>query len=873
MIKIHAAILGLLGAAMADSITPEPLCLEDSQSNRILPTKLFTSGSLTYASCEAGCKANNYLFFGVQYSQECFCGNDYEKIRTAAVRPVAECQHMCKGDTTKPCGGNNRIQVGAVKWDTSANTYTWGNQATNTDICLETGPEQTYNQIAWTEKRMPSYYRDRDWCSDYCKVRDYAYFTIRADIDTLWQCGCTNDFDQIRKFPAVDSATNCNVSCDSNTGTCGGDGFHVLIGNTDRYGPILHDSILYPGDKQFDDKTSNLLDSFPADITGAVKDASAMTGRPGICLKYIWSPSFPEGQWGPIFVDENGDDAEVVFTVNDFAVDPAISFGLIDQDTCATKCAHAGYKFFSVGQSYGGVDDEDNTICTCGNKMRNAPNYNLIGDAENDYDDQIWQAKFCDFPCPGNRKQRCGGIGQLRNIGYAEVSPKVSANTWTSMPVDDVVDMANVGGPVQLCVDDNANGIDTFGNGIKISTAELPTAELDQFSCKNACAARRYEIWGVTKGSECWCTNDWTEALAGRFLDSSNYLGDCSNSCPANPQEECGNTYRFNMGYTMIPKPPPPGTYDGCLPGYPGQNNSAGSHNSGDNPSNKWMDSVKMSDGKCYCDTNGFDHGAGDFFAVDPISKLAVTLKRVCDAIGSPASGLTRIAEYNDVQCGNGPENWAGDEAPDRCNGLVVNIADTPGIPLCRSTGPYYDYTNVNLSPVGAAIAGHVGLGYDFRATPAPIGSKFRLKRVDHDLYSIASEWNTYLDIASGIKQVADDSLESSHFEAKKAGAHNYNSWIRWFINVDSNGNRQRLMKSGNSIALTSTIYDEFEKNEYADPTGEEFYMHDLGSGYYNIIVGPTTTYFEYGKQQQNGVDLVYRMYSYVSGGSFLTAL
>ena len=92
-----------------------------------------------------------------------------------------------------------------------------------------------------------------------------------------------------------------------------------------------------------------------------------------------------------------------------------------------------------------------------------------------------------------------------------------------------------------------------------------------------------------------------------------------------------------------------------------------------------WMDSYS-SGGRCYCATT-FDHDIGRIRVETPAGEL--TVREVCDAIGDgPGRGDNPI--YNDVQCGNGPANDAGDE--DWCPGRV-----DIGKEGCRHIGPKWD--------------------------------------------------------------------------------------------------------------------------------------------------------------------------------------
>ena len=96
-----------------------------------------------------------------------------------------------------------------------------------------------------------------------------------------------------------------------------------------------------------------------------------------------------------------------------------------------------------------------------------------------------------------------------------------------------------------------------------------------------------------------------------------------------------------------------------------------------------WKDSYSVG-GRCYCDSNGYDHGLDSKSANTPIGVLNVV--RICEdirnALGTgPSEG--RIP-YNDIQCGHGPANDAKDEVG--CPGRV-----DIGSRGCNVKGPKWD--------------------------------------------------------------------------------------------------------------------------------------------------------------------------------------
>ena len=101
-------------------------------------------------------------------------------------------------------------------------------------------------------------------------------------------------------------------------------------------------------------------------------------------------------------------------------------------------------------------------------------------------------------------------------------------------------------------------------------------------------------------------------------------------------------------------------------------------------PGSGWADSYSVN-GKCYCDST-FDHGIGEVMVDTPDGKK--TVREVCEAIG-PGPGAEGNPVYNDIQCGHGPPNNAGDE--DWCPGRVDQ-----GKSGCCTAGPRWDLQAVD---------------------------------------------------------------------------------------------------------------------------------------------------------------------------------
>jgi hypothetical protein len=95
-----------------------------------------------------------------------------------------------------------------------------------------------------------------------------------------------------------------------------------------------------------------------------------------------------------------------------------------------------------------------------------------------------------------------------------------------------------------------------------------------------------------------------------------------------------------------------------------------------------WADSYSVGS-ECYCYTN-FDHNIGTVVIPTGIVGLGnLTVKQICDRLGA-GPGIDGRPIYNDIQCGNGPANDAGDEVD--CPGRV-----DIGIGGCGHIGPQWN--------------------------------------------------------------------------------------------------------------------------------------------------------------------------------------
>jgi hypothetical protein len=83
-------------------------CWTDSADSRALAAAIPPLGvNNTVEACAVACTGHN--FFGVEYGDECYCGDAVGK--TSLLADAADCSMTCAGNATEFCGAGNRLNV------------------------------------------------------------------------------------------------------------------------------------------------------------------------------------------------------------------------------------------------------------------------------------------------------------------------------------------------------------------------------------------------------------------------------------------------------------------------------------------------------------------------------------------------------------------------------------------------------------------------------------------------------------------------------------------------------------------------------------------------------------------------------------------
>ncbi|KAL1840964.1 hypothetical protein VTJ49DRAFT_7570 [Mycothermus thermophilus] len=121
-------------------------CWTDKVDDRSLKAASYRSSGLTVEICAEQCK--DYAYFGVEYGEECFCGDELG----GEAAPAAECAMLCAGGANQWCGGPDRMNVYA-KAPASSSSST--EPATETTTA-ETTPTEPATTEATTTPQTPA---------------------------------------------------------------------------------------------------------------------------------------------------------------------------------------------------------------------------------------------------------------------------------------------------------------------------------------------------------------------------------------------------------------------------------------------------------------------------------------------------------------------------------------------------------------------------------------------------------------------------------------------------------------------------------------------------------------------------------------------
>ncbi|OWZ37285.1 glucan endo-1,3-alpha-glucosidase agn1 [Cryptococcus neoformans] len=188
-------------------------CYKDNGNDRTLSASKKIASTMTPSACVAYCSDLGYSYAGLEYYDECYCGNSIDSTKLDV---DTRCQFACKGDSSQACGGDTRLGVYYKGGSTSTS-------ATYVGCYKDNGDNRTLNGNKKISSSMtPSV------CNSYCSGLGYTY----AGTEYYDECYCGNILDSSK----VADNSQCQFACTGDSSQkCGGDtrlGVYSLGGST-----------------------------------------------------------------------------------------------------------------------------------------------------------------------------------------------------------------------------------------------------------------------------------------------------------------------------------------------------------------------------------------------------------------------------------------------------------------------------------------------------------------------------------------------------------------------------------------------------------------------------------------------------------------
>ncbi|XP_001510281.1 WSC domain-containing protein 1 [Ornithorhynchus anatinus] len=146
-------------------------CFRDDSGERHLKGAVFYDlRKMTVAHCQEACAERAYVYAGLEYGAECYCGN---RLPASGARQE-ECNSECKGEKGSPCGGVDRLSVYRV------------------DDQLRLGAKRRRNIIYRGCFRVPENLTDTfpdslilpnltvEMCSEFCSKKEFPLAILRG---------------------------------------------------------------------------------------------------------------------------------------------------------------------------------------------------------------------------------------------------------------------------------------------------------------------------------------------------------------------------------------------------------------------------------------------------------------------------------------------------------------------------------------------------------------------------------------------------------------------------------------------------------------------------------------------------------------------
>ncbi|KAG8830917.1 hypothetical protein FRC17_004067 [Serendipita sp. 399] len=468
-------------------------CRTDNIATRALQGATTLSATMTNDACKDFCDQAGYTIAGTEWSQECFCDNDFHFGDTA---PPEECDYMCSGNPIEVCGGSARMTV----WKKSTPAATilasyddWGSQGCFVHameihliiVELEIGSSSTKRLVPPHHLRTPI---------------GRVKAATRMDVHFL-ASGNEADFFLVFYYSdsVADRALPVRVYVDGPM-TIGKCAAKCLEGGF-FYAGLEYADECYCGSSIGASETL-ATDGCTMPCAGANNENCGGVNRLNVFERTntvipTVAPASSGWTYQNCYTDAGGNRALGVRVYLD---------GGMTAPACMAACYQRGYQF--AGVEYG---DE----CYCANSIGSSGTIVTEG---------------CNKACSGDSTTLCGGPNRLNVYKYTGSSPLAPPTT-----LETYSDWKSKG-----CYADSV-----FTRSL---TPQFVSDSMTVQKCIDACVSAGFTVAGVEYSSECYC---------GNALPPTQTSENCIMPCAGDSAHVCGGPDRLNVYQKQEPEPKP----------------------------------------------------------------------------------------------------------------------------------------------------------------------------------------------------------------------------------------------------------------------------------------------------------------------------
>ncbi|OCF56169.1 hypothetical protein L486_06110 [Kwoniella mangroviensis CBS 10435] len=213
-VKDSALLAGLSSDLQSVKVTlPEgwvaasSVCVQEGTTGRALAGASYYDDNMTIGKCLAYCKTQGMQWAGIEYSRECYCGNDL--VNGASLDRIGTCDMSCPGQLGTTCGGPSLLSL----FKDSSLLYSlttignWEKQG-----CIQEVSGRALNAASLVTDDMTL-----EKCTSFCSASGFTF----AGLEYGSECYCGNSLANGATLDAF--STQCNMACSGNKGEiCGG---------------------------------------------------------------------------------------------------------------------------------------------------------------------------------------------------------------------------------------------------------------------------------------------------------------------------------------------------------------------------------------------------------------------------------------------------------------------------------------------------------------------------------------------------------------------------------------------------------------------------------------------------------------------------